>query len=187
MKNKFSKRYNKIIETAKNEKAVSFDDAIKKVKENCTAKFNESIDVSFRLNLKQKKKEEITLRTIVNLPNGNGKKVKVAVLCEESKIKEAKESGAELYGSENLIKDISDSKINFDKIISTPSMMAKAGKLGKILGPKGLMPNPKLGTVTTNIKSAVQAIKSGQIEIKNDKDGNLAASIGKKNISDPKI
>ena len=187
MRNKSSKRYKKLLDTSKDKKALVVDEVIKKVKNNCTTKFNESIDVSFRLNLKQKKKEEITLRTIVNLPNGNGKKVKVAVLCEESKVKEAKDSGAELYGSENLIKDISASKINFDKIISTPSMMAKAGKLGKILGPKGLMPNPKLGTVTTNIKSAVQAIKSGQIEIKNDKDGNLAASIGKKNISDPKI
>ena len=98
----------------------------------------------FFLNLKQKK-EEFTLRTTVNLPNGNGKKIKVAVLCEEAKVKEAKESGADIFGSENLVNDITDGKINFDKLVATPAMMSKMGKLGKILGPKGLMPNPKLG------------------------------------------
>ena len=165
----------------KDRSPIALEDAIRKVKENCTTKFNESIDVSFRLNLKQKK-DDAVLRTIVNLPNGNGKKIKVAVLCEENKIQEAKDSGAEIYGSEMVINDIMNGKINFDKIISTPSMMSKAGKLGKILGPKGLMPNPKLGTVTNNIKTAVKAIKSGQIEIKNDKDGNLAASIAKKKV-----
>ena len=135
----------------------------------------------------KQKKDDATLRTIVNLPNGNGKKIKVAVLCEENKIQEAKDSGAEIYGSEMVINDIMNGKINFDKIISTPSMMSKAGKLGKILGPKGLMPNPKLGTVTNDIKTTVKAIKSGQIEIKNDKDGNLAASIAKKSFTDSKI
>ena len=133
------------------------------------------------------KKEETNLRTIANLPNGNGKKIKIAVLCEESKIKDAKNSGADFTNSDNLIKDITDGKINFDKLIATPSMMSKMGKLGKILGPKGLMPNPKLGTVTDDIQSAVKAIKTGQIEIKNDKDGNLSASIGKKSFSDTKI
>ena len=165
---------------------MKIEDAIKKVKANCTTKFDESIDVSFKLNLKQKKNEN-NLRTIVNLPYGNGKKIKVAVLCEDNKIQEAKDSGADLYGSDNLFNDINVGKINFDKIISTPAMMSKASKLGKILGPKGLMPNPKLGTVTNNVKSAVKAIKSGQIEIKNDIDGNVAASIGKKSISDTKI
>ena len=109
------------------------------------------------------------------------------MLCEESKIKDAKDSGADFTNSDNLIKDITDGKINFDKLIATPSMMSKMGKLGKILGPKGLMPNPKLGTVTDDIQSAVKAIKTGQIEIKNDKDGNLSASIGKKSFSDTKI
>ncbi len=170
----------------KEKKIETIDDAIKKVKNNCTTKFNESIDVSFLLNLKSKK-EEVNLRTLVNLPNGNGKKLKIAVLCEESKIQEAKDSGADISGNEKLIDDITNGKINFDKLISTPAMMAKMGKLGKILGPKGLMPNPKLGTVTNNIKSAVKALKSGQIEIKNDKDGNIGASIGKKNFPDSKI
>ena len=186
MKIKASKRFKKLIEISKNKQIETIEEAIKKVKKNCTSKFNESIDVSFALNLKNKK-EEANLRTIVNLPNGNGKKIKIAVLCEESKIKDAKNSGADFTNSDNLIKDITDGKINFDKLIATPAMMSKMGKLGKILGPKGLMPNPKLGTVTDDIQSAVKAIKMGQIEIKNDKDGNLSASIGKKSFSDTKI
>ena len=186
MKIKASKRFKKLIEISKNKQIETIEEAIKKVKKNCTSKFNESIDVSFTLNLKNKK-EEANLRTIVNLPNGNGKKIKIAVLCEESKIKDATSSGADFTNSDNLIKDITDGKINFDKLIATPSMMSKMGKLGKILGPKGLMPNPKLGTVTDDIQSAVKAIKMGQIEIKNDKDGNLSASIGKKSFSDTKI
>ena len=186
MKIKASKRFKKLIEISKNKQIETIEEAIKKVKKNCTSKFDESKDVSFALNLKNKK-EEVNLRTIVNLPNGNGKKIKIAVLCEESKIKDAKNSGADFTNSDNLIKDITDGKINFDKLIATPSMMSKIGKLGKILGPKGLMPNPKLGTVTNDIQSAVKAIKTGQIEIKNDKDGNLSASIGKKSFSDTKI
>ena len=186
MKNKHSKRFKKILENTKDKNPLKIEDAINIVKKNCTTKFDESIDVSLLLNLKQKK-EEFTLRTVVNLPNGNGKKIKVAVLCEDSKIDEAKSSGAELFGSENLIKDITAGKINFDKLISTTSMMSKMGKLGKILGPKGLMPNPKLGTVTNDIKSAVNSLKTGQIEIRNDKDGNLGASIGKKSFPDVKI
>ena len=186
MKKKNSKRFKTLLETNKEKKTESIDDAIKKVKKNCTTKFNESIDVSFMLNVKQKK-EEVNLRTIVNLPNGNGKKVKVAVLCDDSKIKEAKDSGADICGSEDLINEIISGKINFNKLVATPPMMSKMGKLGKILGPKGLMPNPKLGTVTNDVAKAVKALKSGQIEIKNDKDGNLSTSIGKKDFSDDKI
>tara|TARA_Y100000590_G_scaffold406456_1_gene495778 strand:- start:340 stop:1029 length:690 start_codon:yes stop_codon:yes gene_type:complete len=186
MKRKMSKRYKKLFDLTKQRKIETLEEAIKKIKENCTAKFDESIDVSMNLNLKSKK-EEVSLRTVVNLPNGNGKKIKVAVLCEENKITEAKESGADLFGSENLINDISAGKIKFDKLVSTPTMMSKIGKLGKILGPKGLMPNPKLGTVTADIKKSVKALKEGQIEIKNDKDGNVAASIGKKSFPDKKI
>jgi len=186
MKKKSSKRYKKLIKTYSNNKAETLEAAIKKIKENCTTKFDESIDVSLNLNLKQKK-EEVSLRTLINLPHGNGKKVKIAVLCEESKIGDAKDAGAALAGSENLLSDITAGKINFDKLIATPVMMSKMGKLGKILGPKGLMPNPKLGTVTADIKKAVKALKEGQIEIKNDKDGNIAASIGKKSFSDIKI
>ena len=186
MKKNLSKRYKNLVEMTKGQKIETLEETVKKIKRNCNTKFDESIDVSLKLNLK-KKKEEVNLRTLVNLPHGNGKKVKVAVLCEESKINEAKDSGAELVGSDNLINDIVSGKINFDKLIATPTMMSKMGKLGKILGPKGLMPNPKLGTVTTDVKKAVKTLKEGQIEIKNDKDGNIAASIGKKSFPDEKI
>ena len=186
MKKKISKRFEKLLTISNNKKIETIEDAIKIVKKNCTTKFDESIDVSFNLNLKLKK-EEVSLRTSVNLPNGNGKKLKVAVLCEDSKTSEAKDAGADLTDSESLINDITAGKINFNKLVATPAMMQKMGKLGKILGPKGLMPNPKLGTVTNNVKSIVKALKSGQIEIKNDKDGNLGISIGKKSFSDVKI
>ena len=186
MKRKSSKRYKKLLDLLKDKKNETIDDAIIKVKKNCTSKFNESIDVSLLLNLKSKK-EKTNLRTIVNLPNGNDKKVKIAVLCEENKINEAKDSGADLSGADALINDISNGKINFDKLVATPAMMSKISKLGKILGPKGLMPNPKLGTVTNDIKSTIKALKSGQIEIKNDEEGNIGASIGKKSFTDLKI
>ena len=186
MKKKMSKRYKKIVEVDNNNKSLQLDEIITSVKKNCTTKFDESIDISLSLANKQKK-DEFNLRTVVNLPNGNGKKVRVAVLCEENKVNEAKDSGADVFGSENLVKDITAGKINFDKLVATPSMMSKMAKLGKILGPKGLMPNPKLGTVTSDITKAVKALKEGQIEIKNDKDYNLAASIGKKDFPDNKI
>ena len=186
MKRKLSKRFKKLLDTSNDKKPLMIEDAISKVKNNCTTKFDESIDVSLSLNLKSKK-EKFNLRTTAKLPNGNGKKIRVAVLCEESKISEAKNSGAELFNSETLINDIAAGKIKFDKLIATPAMMTKMGKLGKILGPKGLMPNPKLGTVTNNVKSTVEALKSGQIEIKSDEDSNVGASIGKKSFSNNKI
>ena len=184
---KYSKRYKKLIDLSKDFKSSDLKQIIPLVKKTSTAKFDESVDVSFRINTKQSKGGDVNLRTVVNLPFGSGKKVKVAVICEDDKLELAKKSGADLFGSEDLISEISSGKINFDKVISTPGMMAKIGKLGKVLGPKGLMPNPKLGTVTNNIKSAVESIKSGQIEIKNDKDGNIGASIGKKSFSEDKI
>tara|TARA_B100000029_G_scaffold492735_1_gene554389 strand:+ start:647 stop:1336 length:690 start_codon:yes stop_codon:yes gene_type:complete len=186
MSKRISKRYKKLLEIFKEKKVSTLEEAVKKVKQSCTSKFNESIDVSLNLNLKNKK-EEINLRTVVNLPNGNGKKIKVAVLCEEGKIQEAKSSGAEVVGSDNLVEEITSGKINFDKLVATPAMMPKMGKIGKILGPKGLMPNPKLGTVTNDIKKTVKMLKEGQVEIKNDKDGNVGLSIGKKNFDDKKI
>ena len=181
-----SKRFKQLPEKTKDLTSELIEKLLPDIKKNCTTKFDESIDLSIQVNNKQKK-GEVNIRTVVNLPGGNGKKVKVAVLCEDTKINEAKESGADLYGSEILINDITSGKINFDKLVSTPSMMSKMGKLGKILGPKGLMPNPKLGTVTADIKKAVKDLKEGQVEIKNDKDGNLATSIGKKSFTDAKI
>jgi large subunit ribosomal protein L1 len=164
----------------------TIDNLLKIIKKNCTTKFDESIDVNFQLNLKQKK-SEVNIRTVLNLPVGKNKKIKVAVICEEEKLEEAKKSGADVFGTDDLINNISAGNINFEKLISTPKMMVKLGKLGKILGPKGLMPNPKLGTVTNEIIKAVKDIKSGQVEIKNDKDGNVGLSIGKKSFSDENL
>ena len=124
---------------------------------------------------------------MVNLPSGTGKKVKVAVVCEEGKLKEAKDSGADLVGGDDLIEKIKNGEMHFEKLICSSSMMIKLSKLGKVLGPKGLMPNPKLGTVTEKIGEAVKSAKAGQVELKNDKDGNIGLSIGKKSFSDEKL
>ena len=181
-----SKRYRKLPKDTKNLKPNNIINLIDLVKKNCTTKFDESIDINFHVNIKQKK-GEVSIRTMVDLPSGTGKNIKVAVVCEDDKIDDAKKSGADLIGSDDLIEKISSGKIDFEKLISTPSMMIKLSKVGKILGPKGLMPNPKLGTVTNNILQAVKSAKSGQIEIKNDKDGNIGASIGKKSFSNDKL
>ena len=184
---KRSKRYKEILKTAIKNKKISAKEILDLVKNNSTTKFDESVDVSLRINLKQSKGGDLSLRTTVNLPNGSGKKSKIAVLCESDKIDEAKKSGAEVVGSDDLIEKIADGKIDFTKLICTPAMMGKIGKHGKVLGPKGLMPNPKLGTVTTDITKAVKDIKTGLIEIRNDKDGNLAATIGRKSYTNEKL
>ena len=157
------------------------------VKKNSTTKFDESIDVSLKINLKQSKGGDFNLRTVVNLPNGSGKKSRVAVLCEPSKIDEAKKAGADVVGSDDLIEKIASGKFDFTKLICTPAMMGKIGKHGKVLGPKGLMPNPKLGTVSTDLLKSVKEIKTGLVEIRNDKDGNLASTIGRKSFSTEKL
>ena len=156
------------------------------IKKNCTTKFDESVDLSFQINNKQKK-TEINIRTVVNLPGGSGKKIKVAVVCEDVKLNEAKDAGADIVGGDEFIEKIKNGEMNFEKLICTPAMMVKLSKLGKILGPKGLMPNPKLGTVTENLKTAISDAKSGQAEIRNDKDGNIGVSIGKKSFADDKL
>ena len=178
-----SKRYKNLVEKTKEQPAELFDKVIPIVKSNCTTKFDESVDLSFQINNKQKK-NEINIRTVINLPGGTGKKIKIAVVCEDTKIQEAKEAGAEIVGGDDLIDKIKDGDLNFEKLICTSNMMIKLSKLGKVLGPKGLMPNPKLGTVTNDIKKAVTDAKSGQIEIRNDKDGNIGLSIGKKSFND---
>ena len=182
-----SKRYKEIFKSAVKDKKISLKDALDLVKKNSTAKFDESIDVSLRINLKQSKGGDFSLRTVVNLPNGSGKKNKVAVLCEPEKVDEAKKAGAEIVGSDDLLEKIASGKFNFTKLICTPSMMGKVGKHGKVLGPKGLMPNPKLGTVATDLTKAVKDIKTGLVEIRNDKDGNLASTIGRKSFSTEKL
>ena len=184
---KHSKRYKELLKSIIKNKKIELKEIIDLVKKNSTTKFDESIDVSLRINLKQSKGGDLSLRTIVKLPNGSGKKNKVAVLCEPDKIDEAKKSGAEVIGSDDLIEKISLGKFDFTKLICTPAMMSKIGKHGKVLGPKGLMPNPKLGTVTNDIIKAVKDIKTGLVEIRNDKDGNLASTIGRKNFSSDKL
>jgi len=181
-----SKRYKKLPEKTSNLKSEAVEKLIPILKQNCTAKFDESLDISLQINNKQKK-SEINIRTVINLPGGSLKKVKVGVVCEENKLQEAKDAGAEIVGGDELINEIKSGKINFEKLICTPSMMIKLSKLGKVLGPKGLMPNPKLGSVTNEINKAVSDAKSGQVEIRNDKDGNIGVSIGNKSFSDDKL
>jgi len=181
-----SKRFKKLPEKSANLPAQHIDKLIGELKKNCTTKFDESVDLSFQINHKQKK-NEINIRTVVNLPGGTGKKVTVAVVCEESKISDAEKAGADLVGGDDFIEKIKNGEINFEKLICTPSMMIKLSKLGKILGPKGLMPNPKLGSVTDDLKKAISDAKSGQVEIRNDKDGNIGLSIGKKSFKDEQL
>ena len=179
---KNSKRYKEILKKSKDFKSTNLKEILELIKKNSTTKFDESIDVSLRIGLKQSKGGDFNLRTVTQLPAGTGKKLKIAVLCEPDKAEEAKKSGADIIGSEDLIENIANGKFNFDKLICTPGMMSKIGKHGKVLGPKGLMPNPKLGTVSTNIKKSVADIKSGLVEIKHDKDGNIGTSIGRKSF-----
>jgi len=181
-----SRRFNNLPNDTKAIPAEVFEKLIPTVKKNCTTKFEESIDLNLQINNKQKK-NEINLRTIVNLPSGTGKKIKVAVVCEENKVQETKDSGADIVGGDDFIEKIKNGNLNFEKLICTPGMMIKLSKLGKVLGPKGLMPNPKLGSVTNDLKKAVSDAKSGQVEIKNDKDGNIGLSLGKKSFSDDKL
>ena len=182
-----SRRYKVILKNLAKDKKISAKEIIDLVKKNANVKFDESIDVSLRINLKQSKGGDFNLRTTIKLPNGSGKKEKIAVLCEPDKIPDAKKSGAELVGSDDLIEKIAAGKLNFTKLICTPAMMGKIGKHGKVLGPKGLMPNPKLGTVSNDINKAVENIKSGLVEVRNDKDGNLASTIGRKSYSAEKL
>ena len=184
---KRSKRYREILKSTLNNKKANIKEAIDLVKKNSNLKFDESIDVSLKLNLKQSKGGDLSLRSVVNLPNGSGKKSRVAVLCEADKIDEAKKAGADVVGSDDLLEKIATGKFNFTKLICTPAMMGKIGKHGKVLGPKGLMPNPKLGTVSTDIIKAVKQIKTGLVEIRNDKDGNLSSTIGRKSFSSEKL
>tara|TARA_B100001121_G_scaffold184423_1_gene161036 strand:- start:429 stop:1118 length:690 start_codon:yes stop_codon:yes gene_type:complete len=181
-----SKRFNKLPQKTKDLPANDFSKLISEVKKNCTTKFEESIDLSFQINNKQKK-NEINIRTVVNLPGGTGKKIKVAVVCEDAKAAEAKNAGADIVGGDELIEKIKGGELNFEKLICSPAMMIKLSKLGKVLGPKGLMPNPKLGSVTDDLKKAVSDAKSGQVEIRNDKDGNIGVSIGKKNFNEEQL
>ena len=181
-----SKRYKKLPDNTKDLNSDTIENLLPELKKNCTTKFDESLDLSFQINNKQKK-SEVNIRTVVNLPGGTGKTVKVAVVCEDNKAQEAKDAGADIVGGDEFVDKIKAGELNFEKLICTPGMMIKLSKLGKVLGPKGLMPNPKLGSVSENIKEAVTNAKSGQVEIRNDKDGNIGVSIGKKSFSDDQL
>ena len=162
-----SKRFKKLPEKSNLNKPETINNLIPIIKKNCTTKFDESIDLSILINNKQKK-NEINIRTAVNLPSGTGKKITVGVVAENDKHKDAKDSGADIVGGDDFIEKIKNGELNFEKLICTPSMMIKLSKLGKILGPKGLMPNPKLGTVTDDISNAVKNAKAGQKSFSDD-------------------
>ena len=183
---KLSKNRKLVLDALDLEKVYEPTDAIKVLKEKTFVKFDETLDISINLNIDASKTEQ-NIKGVTNLPNGTGKKVRVAVITSDDNITEAKESGADIYGGQEFIDNISSNKIDFDILIATPDIMPKLGKVAKILGPKGLMPNPKLGTVTKEIKNAVTSAKSGQVKFKNDKSGIIHAGIGKISFSDDKI
>ena len=183
---KLSKNRKLALDALDLEKVYEPIDAIKVLKEKTFVKFDETLDISINLNIDASKTEQ-NIKGVTNLPNGTGKKVRVAVITSDDNITEAKESGADLYGGQEFIDNISSNKIDFDILIATPDIMPKLGKVAKTLGPKGLMPNPKLGTVTKEIKDAVTSAKSGQVKFKNDKSGIVHAGIGKISFSDDKI
>ena len=159
-------------------KTYGANEAIKILKDNSFVKFEETLDVAIQLNINPSKTDQ-NIRGVIDLPKGTGKNIRVAVITKGDKAKEAKDSGAEIVGDEDLAQQISNGKINFDLLIATPDMMSTVGKIGKILGPKGLMPNPKLGTVTNDLSIAIKKAKAGQVQFKNDKSGIIHAGIGK--------
>ena len=183
---KTSKNRKKIFENIELTKVFEPIDAIKILKEKTFVKFDETIDVSINLGIDASKTDQ-NIRGVVNLPKGTGKKINVAVITNEDKQKEAKDNGADLVGGKELIETISSNKIDFDLLIASPDMMPSLGKIAKILGPKGLMPNPKLGTVTNDISKAVKEAKTGQVKYKNDKAGIVHAGIGKISFSEDNI
>src|SRR5215469_9466426 len=162
---------------------VAVDEAVKLVKSRATAKFDETVEIAMNLNIDPRKQDQ-NLRGTVMLPHGTGKSVRVGVFARGDKAKEAEAAGADVLGAEDLAEKIQAGEINFDRAVATPDMMALVGRLGKILGPRGLMPNPRLGTVTQNIAEAVQAAKGGQVEFRADKAGIVHAGVGKASFTE---
>ncbi|HBN21767.1 MAG TPA: 50S ribosomal protein L1 [Holosporales bacterium] len=183
---KQGKRITKAYEGLSQLDAVSVAEAVKIVKERATAKFDETVDIAMNLNIDTRKAEQ-NLRGMISLPNGTGKTVRVAVFAKDAKAEEAKKAGADIVGSDDLLADIQAGKINFDRCIATPDMMGIVGRAAKILGPKGLMPNPKLGTVTPNVVKAVEDAKAGQLEYRAEKTGIIHAGIGKASFDAKKL
>ena len=183
---KFTKKKKVIDEELKNKDIFMLDDAISISKKFSSKKFDESLDISIILGIDAKKSDQ-QIRGVLSLPKMPEKNVKVAVFADGDDIKKSKDAGAEIVGGEELIDAVKKGKINFDKCISTPKMMVKVSALGQILGPKGLMPNPKLGTGTNDVEDAIKRIKSGQVEFKTDKAGIIHASVGKLSFSETEL
>ncbi|MDR1488170.1 MAG: 50S ribosomal protein L1 [Holosporales bacterium] len=178
------KRLKSIRKEINTTKVYSLSEAISLVKKNSTAKFDETIDVCIMLGIDIKKQEQ-AVRSVINLPHGTGKTYRVAVFVkDDSKAEEAKKAGADIVGSEDLVEMIQKGNMSFDKCIATPDMMGLVGKVGKILGPKGLMPNPKLGTVTNDLTNAIKNVKGGQVEYRTEKNGIIHAGVGKASFTE---
>ncbi len=176
------KRLKKAQENVDRNAFYTLDDAVNIVKKNANANFDETIEIALNLGVDPKHADQM-VRGVVSLPHGTGKSLRVAVFARGDKVKEAEDAGADLVGSDELANQIKKGEINFDRIIATPDMMGVVGQLGKVLGPKGLMPNPKLGTVTMDVASAVKAVKGGQIEFRVEKAGIVHAGVGKVSFS----
>jgi large subunit ribosomal protein L1 len=183
---KRSKRFRSIAGAVDRTKGYALADAVKLLKKNATAKFDETIEIAMNLGIDPKQSDQ-TVRGAVTLPGGTGKTVRVAVFAKDAKAKEAQAAGADVVGAQDLAEKVEKGEINFDRAIATPDMMAVVGKLGKVLGPRGLMPNPKLGTVTMDVTNAVKAAKGGQVQFRADKAGVVHAGIGKASFSEKAI
>jgi len=186
MAKKVTKRREALLKKVDTTKEYSVDEAMKTLKELKSAKFDETVEVALNLNVDPRHADQMVRGSVV-LPHGTGKKVRVAVFAKDAKADEAKAAGADLVGAADLIEDIQAGKIDFDIVISTPDMMGVLGKVARILGPKGLMPNPKTGTVTMDVAKAVENAKGGQVNFRVDKKGNIHAGIGKISFSEEKI
>lgn len=180
------KRIANIYKTVDKSKLYSLKEAVKLVKENANAKFDETVDLAINLGIDPKYADQM-VRGVCSLPNGTGKTVRVAVLAQGEKADEAKAAGADIVGAENLIDSILSGKVDFDRCIATPDMMGMAGKVARVLGPKGLMPNPKLGTVTMDVANAVKKAKAGEVQYRAEKTGIVHAGIGKVSFSEDAI
>ena len=181
-----SKRYKSVKDLIEVTKSYSVKEAITIIKKSKKLKFDETLDIAINLGVDPKHADQI-VKGVIKLPHGTGKAVKVAVFAKDEKAKEAKDAGADFVGSEDLANQLEKSEIKVDRVIATPDMMATVGKLGKVLGPKGLMPNPKLGSVTLDLKKIIEDIKDGLIEFKADKAGTVHAGIGKISFTDEKL
>lgn len=182
----YGKRLRKAEESVDRAKVYSIKEAVSQIKELATAKFDETLNIAVNLNLDVRKADQ-TVRGMVQLPHGTGKKMRVAVFARGSKAEEASKAGADVVGAEDLMETVQKGEIEFDRCIATPDMMAIVGRLGKVLGPKGLMPNPKLGTVTMDVAKAVEAAKGGQVEYRAEKAGIVHAGLGKLSFSPEKL